>query len=279
MHVEHVIDMRFAHVIEMPLPRWLVPLSMAARLAHVTVFATAFAVLSRRFRYGGVPRPAEWICLITLVATAALAMPTIDEAVNLTMIASGILDSPGDAILYHNLHRWRWAVGAMVAASSFLWLSKRAVTGRWERARIPLLLTAILATLWGPAALIPQYLPDWLIPSHQFHLHVGINRTVTVAFPDSLPVGLLLAVPAISALRSLIRGRGRGWRWTGAVGGISAAIAGAGLMTVSMFQGFPNEIRAEWAFIALSFVLSIPLVRPFERATWLVDAGSHSEGE
>lgn len=252
------------------IPAWLFALGAACTLATATAVATAFAILGRRLRYGGVPRPAEWLALLALVFTATEAMPDIDAMVDRTAIALGTKNSTFD-VFFH--YRWRWAGGATIVALILSLIANRFASGPREGIRTPLLTLVLLAMVWGPLRAFPRYLHDWLLfERFSSAVPAWINGMAIADVVGSLPLGILLAVPMISAFKSLFRGRGKECRWTGAVGGSFSALACAALLSILIFGGTEFEIGVELTLVVVSCFLSIPLIRPFERAAWLVEA-------
>lgn len=234
-------------------PSWFGPVQIAVAISSATSTATAFVILARRKRHRRMPRPAEWLALLTMTAMIAASLPSIDIAVLETSAALPSLESLWD--LYAS-HQWACAMGGLMLSSGLIATASRLPAGRWALVRTLLVMLGSLSMLWVPNHLIPRYLFDF-VSDRSLWEYIAASRVV-----GSLPLGLLLGVPTVSALRSLARGQGRGWRWTGAVGGVSAVAAGIGQLNDGRTRSRPVVPYGSGVVVPRGIVLSVLPARP-----------------
>ena len=206
-------------------PLWVVLLWGASALVASLAFATAMAIVARRFRYGGMPRPAEWLAILIAAAMLGLALPNVDEAVNWSRgLSSGF---SGSLDRNYSLFRWAWAGVATVVALVGLARARRGPTmARRPGSRRSVLTGVATALLWGPIPVCSLELP-WMIwgpalaagevPGAMFNFWLEVRKGIA-----RLPLGLLFGVPIVATVRDRLRSDRPAWRWTEWVGAASA---------------------------------------------------------
>ncbi len=204
-------------------PAWVMLLLMACQLVGSLAFATAMAIVARRFRHGGMPRPAEWLALLVAAAMLGLALPNVDEAVNWSATEFGLHGSLREN---YGLFRWGWA--GVATAVALVGLAALAVGRRWLPTGVVTLGLAGVATtlLWGPIPVCWRELP-WMIwgpalaagevPGAMFWFWLEVRKGI-----GRLPLGLLFGVPIVATVGDRLRSNRPAWRWTEWAGAASA---------------------------------------------------------
>lgn len=247
-------------------PPWFALIWYAMAMAAAVATATATAVVARRFRYGGMPRPAEWLALLIAAVMIVLAMPELDGLVNRAAVAFGLRDRLDDG-LFGPL-RWAWAgVGLAVVLAG---LAPSLVPA--GRRRLPAgvrtlaLVVAAAAWFWGPSAVARMELPwlihnpapeDWSWGRPSFDLWLAIRKGI-----GRIPGDLLFGVPVVATVRRRLRTPRPGWRWTEWAGAGSMAWLGLsnGLIWLLFGLGAPRADRlVEPLTVAAVLLLSLPI--------------------
>lgn len=233
---------------------------------QVGCLGTGFAIVARRSRYGGMPRPPEWLAILISLTLVIEVVPDVDQVVEATWRPLGLGD------VSFSRCRWLWA-GVALAVS--LVLLAAVVLGRRTLPagmRTLLLIVAATALLWGPLPVIAQELPGlpfWYVepplpPADYRRFRAGLGLRAGISL---IPTALLLTLPAVSTWLDYRRRGTRAWTWPEGVGSLSGAlIAAAALVYFAVILGsvflsgdLEESLRLlSWPFAA---VLSFALVR------------------
>lgn len=217
---------------------WMMAVLLAAGLVGALDCATAVAIVGRRFRYGGPPRPAEWVVLLIAARLIVERLPNLDGLVNSAAIALGL--DLRDPALFSQL-RWAWAAAGLAVA---LLAAALALGPRRRNAgfRTLGLTAAATAFFWGPAAVCKLEVP-WLI----WHRTLTPTTAISAGFTawletrqaiGGLPGQLLWLVAAAAVVRHHFRRvpPHPPYRWTERIGLASGVLLGAGYLFVTFSE-------------------------------------------
>jgi hypothetical protein len=248
----------------------LIQISTAAKIGLAGVGA---AVIGRRFRYGSMPRAAEWAAVLMLVSTSLSFMPSLGDLIE---GVGRIFGLPGYRT---NKFTLPWLCAQLAVALVALaglglarspWLGK----GGGTRTLVGAVAMAILA--WGP---LRSFFPSL---SRLLYMMANLFLPAPEGFspawatigehgswaPHALPRLILL----VMSIRSAV-GRGwTAWRWTEWAG--ATCLAWWAVHMVLVRYGFAMRYQpSPWDFICLAFFLaiSVPIVLRLEKIPWLVD--------
>ena len=245
---------------------WLIALSISISLVVATAAATAAVVVARRFRYGGMPRPSEWIVLVIAAAMLSQALPSLFVLSLQTANALGMSEWPND--VRFGYFRWAWAGVALVLAGL-----AAVFAGRWwmpDGVKTLLLVAAAAAWIWGPAIVCAQELPQlmsnlkpdrWRLDGWAFDLWLAARE-----WTGRLPFGLIFALPIVATAREWRRRPRPGRRWTEWVGLVSAGwliLIGVGLW---LFAATWIDRLVIPVWVAVVVLLGLSIVRLTSRA-------------
>jgi hypothetical protein len=237
-----------------PMPNWVVWLFVIAKFAMRAGLALTPVIVARRARYGGVPRPADWLAVavgLTLLLEFAhrtqwmkrLALWYLVEVrsslgwtVSFQPRVPGAIvqhdqpldydDFPADFTPGDEHALCGWFTGLL-----FLTISAALVVG-WKRspgwAKTVLISAAAFTFATSTSCIQPGVYGKSLTIAEPIGPFSCVTREIigqiAVALA-TLPLGLLYGIPVVAVLTQLRRVSIKSWIWTGCLGTITAFIA------------------------------------------------------
>ncbi len=250
-----------------PMPGWVACLFVIGEVAMKAGLALTPVIVARRVRYGGLPRPADWLAILVGLALLREVVREFEWMKRFakwylvdfwSSLGYPVVLSPqefpgrglmvGDAIYYgydgfpagftpgDEDQLWGWfATVLLLGITTALGFGWRKIPG-W--ARTGLLSVAAFTWLAGVTYLLTpglvrasESLSEWLMLPSSMVVQIALGVA-------ALPEGLLLGVPIIAVLLDLRRGAASSWAWTGWVGAAAALVA----LSTGMFSDWYADV-------------------------------------
>ena len=233
------------------MPMWFFIVISVLRFILWFNFAITCVIVVRRFRFGSMPRPAEWLSILLTLWMLTEMIPNVDHVVN------EIYRFTNSS---HDFAFWRWRIAGavfvfLITVLLFLSMYQRLFPA-WLR--IFALGALGVTLLWGPLAVLEiqfsSLFPPLTVLGDGWLLRMTVATLQTLArFPCSLFIG----VPAMATYFTWRRGGRRRWAWTDRFAARIASLLGI-LVLLNYYFGSYESPPMGW--ISARIVTSVGLV-------------------